>query len=223
MKRTKGELLSNTENVKNSKFIDNNTLSLEYCSGIKAIRLHNTDVITFVDNTIVLNSGGWRTATTKDRINKYSPIRINQDRGKWYANSLLFFDGITFDNAGKCLSQPVKDNSAKENKMKARIKKFCAMVTEKNLPLPNSGDCWYCCLHTTEGKSMGELGNDKDHLLQHIKDGYLHGSLLVNAMRFKGYNDKQISIHYHMKIADTFRRTLRSYLYKKLLPEQVSR
>ena len=103
MKRTKQSIMSAiTKEVKSSKFIDNNTLDILYLDNSRAIRLHDTDVVTFEDNKVILNSGGWRTPTTKDRINKFSPIRVNQEKGKWYVNSLLFFDGITFDKAGNC-------------------------------------------------------------------------------------------------------------------------
>ena len=65
---------------------------------------------------------------------------------------------------------------------------------------------------------MGELGSDNvTHLHEHVKEGYLHGSLLVNAMRAYGYNDSQIGLYYSMKIADTFKRAVRRYLQRNLL------
>jgi hypothetical protein len=51
------------------------------------VRLHSTNVITFnPDDSITLNSGGWHTATTKDRINQYIPAgyRITQAGGVWF-------------------------------------------------------------------------------------------------------------------------------------------
>jgi len=51
-----------------------------------AVRLHQTDVVTYrVDGTTVLDSGGWRTVTTKDRINRFGPqgARVWSDRGEW--------------------------------------------------------------------------------------------------------------------------------------------
>lgn len=39
-----------------------------------AIRLHSTDVVTFLpDGSIMLNTGGWYSVTTKDRMNSYLP------------------------------------------------------------------------------------------------------------------------------------------------------
>jgi hypothetical protein len=94
MKKTKGDLLSNTYDVKNSKFVANNTLRIEYNNGTKAIRLHNTDVITETSKGFILNSDGWRTATTKERINTYSPARVWQNNGQWFIGNSLFYDGI---------------------------------------------------------------------------------------------------------------------------------
>jgi len=40
--------------------------------GVTKVTYHNTDVVTFTDDTITLNSGGWQTATTKVRMNQAS-------------------------------------------------------------------------------------------------------------------------------------------------------
>jgi len=49
------------------------------------IKYHWTTVLKIrEDNTWVLNSGRFRTVTTKARINEYSPARVYSHRGKWY-------------------------------------------------------------------------------------------------------------------------------------------
>jgi hypothetical protein len=63
---------------------------------------------------------------------------------------------------------------------------------------------------------MGELSNS-DHLFSHLEESYLHGSILVNAMKEYGYNDMQISLHYQMELFDTFKRSVRKYLQKCLI------
>ena len=121
MKRTKSELLSNTKDVKNSKFIDNNTLSIEYQDGTKAIRLHNTDIVIIKDNSYILNSGNYRTPTTKDRINKYSPARISQNNGQWFIKGYLFYDGIEINLSGNIISKKLESDDNKVNEMKKKI------------------------------------------------------------------------------------------------------
>jgi len=219
MKKSKGELLSNTQNVKNSKFIDNNTLRIEYQDGTIAIRLHNTDVVTIKDNSYILNSGGWRTPTTKDRINKYSPAYISQNKGLWYLDKgKLFYDNCVVNALGELISKPVNIDENKIKKIKKQITDYCNLITKDNLPLPSSGDCWFCALTDKNNIPMGELGSkDYGHLIEHLKEKYLHGSIMVNAMRETGYTDQSIGLHYHMKLVDTFKRSVRKYLQKRLI------
>lgn len=70
---------------KNKRKLERNTY-LERRGDNFAIRLHQTDVVTYKpDDSIVLNSGGWLTMTTKARINQFLPAGINlaSDRGQW--------------------------------------------------------------------------------------------------------------------------------------------
>ncbi len=51
------------------------------------VRLHATRIVTFHrDGRVELNSGGWRTVTTKERMNRYLPSgwRLYQDAHVWY-------------------------------------------------------------------------------------------------------------------------------------------
>lgn len=218
MKRTKKEILSDVKKeVKTSKFIDNNTVKIEYTDGTSAIRLHNTDVITFNKDKIILNSGGWRTKTTKERINQYNGIGLNiwQSKGIWTISGFDFYDGITFNKEGKLIGKNKTVNIEKIDKLKKKISKFVNLITKDNLPLPNSGDCWLCALVDEDNKPMGNDNND--HLMQHIKENYMHGSLIVNAMRDAGYSDTQIGFHYQAKITDSIKRAVRKYLQKRLI------
>ena len=217
MKQTKKEILAGCiKEVKSAKIIANNTLKIEYVDNTIAIRLHDTDVLTFVKNKIIVNSGGWNTLTTRNRINTFSLLRMSTEKGLPYINGHSFYDGITFNKEGKLLSKKKSHNTKKINKLKAQIKGYCNLITKDNLPLPSNGDCWFC-LMTTNGETLGDVTSNTDHLLQHIKEGYLHGSILVNSMKFAGYNNEQINYHYQIKAIDTFKRNLRKYLIKKLI------
>jgi hypothetical protein len=69
------------------KPLENNTRLFRRSEDCLAIRLHDTDVVTvFADGRIALDSGGWRTMVTKDRISGYAPVRITSDRGVWYVS-----------------------------------------------------------------------------------------------------------------------------------------
>lgn len=63
----------------------NNTYLEERPEGY-AVRLHGTDVVTLrPDGSAILNSDGWRTVTTKDRMNAYGPAAVFSKKGEWYA------------------------------------------------------------------------------------------------------------------------------------------
>jgi len=77
------------------KKIDHNTYLSRRIGGY-SITLYATDVITIYDDgRYVLNSGGYRTVTTKDRLNKYGPVRVHQSKHVWYAGDVPFEDGMT--------------------------------------------------------------------------------------------------------------------------------
>lgn len=74
------------DNILSSKKIENNTWLIEYKDGSKAYRLHKTDVVIFKGDSFYLNTDGWKTVTTKDRINKYMPqgYYIQQKNYQWW-------------------------------------------------------------------------------------------------------------------------------------------
>lgn len=232
--RNKTSLLSGcTKEVKASKFLDRNTLRIQYADGSIAVRLHDTDIITKdVDGNIILDSGGWRTKTTKERMERYGDLRIWQEKGIWMIGCkdlngenthTEFYDGIKFSTDLTLLSGEKLSDMSMIEKTKKQISKFVSLITRENLPVPDAGDCWFCSLRTEDGKTMGEIANDVEHLKQHINEKYMHGSLLVNAMRERGYNDDQIRTHYSIRVADTFRRAVRTYLQKRLIPNLAVR
>lgn len=71
-----------------TKRVANNTLEIDYGNGKKAIRFHNTDILTFDNGFVTLDNGGWKTKTTKERINAYlpSPYWIEQKNYEWYVH-----------------------------------------------------------------------------------------------------------------------------------------
>lgn len=75
--------------VKRSRRIANNTLELLDDDGNReAIRLHDTNILTWDHDYIVLENGGYQTRTTKQRLNEYLPygVSISQKNFTWYVN-----------------------------------------------------------------------------------------------------------------------------------------
>lgn len=67
-----------------------------------AVRLHETDVVIIrPDGTYRLNTGGWRTVTTRDRINRVTPCFVLQTKGIWHIGDILYEDGMLIDAFGE--------------------------------------------------------------------------------------------------------------------------
>jgi hypothetical protein len=170
---------------------------------VLAIKLFDTEIVQYhIDGSIVLSSGGYRTVTTKGRINTYSPAHIVQDRGVWYLvadgqlfhdhkNQAFFTDGIIIDAQGKVKGgMSYKKAIAKATAvhfMSKRIKKYAKGFVEAlfkgKVPQPSAGDCFYCFMHEVEtDRPLGEL-SQSDHIELHFKERYYVPSLLVNATK----------------------------------------
>jgi hypothetical protein len=185
-----------TGRCKDRRKLANNTYAERRGEGKIAIRLHATDIMTFHANGFIgINSGGWRTVTTKARINDYLPngYRISQERSIWYwRNSAagfegarsIFTDGDTISPDGSLSAQAGTGAEEKDRAMLKRIDKY-AKLYGKALPLdrPSGGDCWGCHLRdsATGGEAMGT-----DHLLSHMDEGYVVPSLAQAAMKAAG-------------------------------------
>lgn len=76
-------------------------------AGITRVTYHNTIVVSFGNGRVTLDSGGWRTATTKTRMNQAARqfglgFTVVQVKGDWYVNTqdgqcLNFQDGMQFN------------------------------------------------------------------------------------------------------------------------------
>jgi hypothetical protein len=91
---------------KHSRPLANNTRLEKRSAGV-AIRLHGTDVATFLhDGGVQLYTGGWYTVTTKDRMNmafSWPGWRLFQKQGEWFMHygewesgfTIPYVDGMT--------------------------------------------------------------------------------------------------------------------------------
>lgn len=69
----------------NGKPLCNNTRLFRRGEDCYAVRFHDTDVVTlWRDGRVTLDTGGWTTMSTKDRISSFGPVRVDSERGTWY-------------------------------------------------------------------------------------------------------------------------------------------
>lgn len=81
--------------------LTHNTYAIRHATNF-TIRYHSTDILTFhPDGRVVFNTGGWRTSTTKQRLNRFGPqgVSIYQRDFEWFiaadGQTEEFFDGLT--------------------------------------------------------------------------------------------------------------------------------
>ncbi len=224
------------------KIIARNTFRFER-DGETVIRLHGTDIVTkHKDGSVTLNAGGWKTVTTKDRMNGAMPAgyMLLQKAGAWFVRKgswhedgaqIPFFDGMKVPQCFEHMPAKAAANEKRETKLRADIKRFVGKLDKLEcLPEPSSGDCWYCMMTVKEpskdaGKSLGEATGNNEHIRSHIKEGYLHGSLIMRALKWAGYcepgfifameqSDRKQKRKLHN--GGNVKRALRRYLYRQL-------
>jgi hypothetical protein len=183
-------LCDTARNPAAGKPIANNTRLLrrgENC----VVRLHKTDIITIrPDNSIMLNTGGWKTITTKERMNRFCDCRIYSDRGTWYVlaggQRYPYQDGMEIMADGTVENAGPESAPETERKLRKSTAKYAAAFVEAlftgNIGPPSHGDCWFCLMRDHGGKPL----LSGDHVKSHIEENYLVPSLLTNALEMFG-------------------------------------
>jgi hypothetical protein len=186
-RKTVKQIMDGVENVFNVKKVDHNTVRYTTTEGDVVYRLHRTDILTICKNgTVVLNTGGWRTLTTKDRLQKFLPagIRVFSEKGVWMVSignsNYVFEDGMRVDNNGKVKGA---GSMIKNLKMRKRIQKYAGdyvqALVDGKIGAPGNGDCWGCLMVDKEGNP----GLGADHLVSHMDGKYYVPSLVWNAQK----------------------------------------
>ena len=162
------------------------------------LKLHDTVIVIYSDNgTIQLNTDGWQTVTTRERMNRWqNKFSIHQTQFIWYITyqneTYLFEDNmyLTYDN--KVLSsdlKPIKpyDKQAikKAKALKCKVDAYCNEMVNRfinqKLPMHDAGDCLLCSMVRVDNNEP--LGmNDSSHILSHIKEKYYVPSLFNNMI-----------------------------------------
>jgi hypothetical protein len=207
-------LFLSAKNQEAGKPYGNNTRIVQADIGF-AVKLHDTNVVTFnPDGTIILNTGGYQTKTTKDRMNdaiREHGLNITQSKGMWYItdgeNTQLFQDYLEIRNYKldpKADISSFEGYKKKVDKLVSKyIKGFLDHIEKHGLEDPGPGDCWPCCMKDVNHASLDPMGID--HYLDHFAENYYVPSLLQNAVVQKGYGDPSL-IWSMMKRDPSFRR-----------------
>jgi hypothetical protein len=221
---------------KTDRPIANNTRIIRRDDETIALRLHNTDIILWrADGSAELRADGWQTVTTKDRLNRFSPVGddgysarypIASDRGRWMVydrqgrmvdvNSgatwprwrpvCRFYDGLTIAADGRITNAPSADVvAAAETAERAKLADIRRYVKAYMAELLGGR------LPVPSGGdcwfcALFPDGAGTDHLESHMAERYYVPSLAVKAMRARGFADAGIAIHLGLSAdSDTMR------------------
>jgi hypothetical protein len=180
--------------------LENNTRVLNRGSHF-SVRLHRTDIVEIDHfNRYKIRTGGWETVTTKDRINKYSPIYIKQRDYTWYVQvdgeRTPFCEGMVFNREGNLIETAGDENPALKEKANEHVSNlvsdfldYAESEFQDGIPEPGAGDCFICRAYGEPGEP-GEI----EHLYSHLKEKYIHGSLILYADKVIGRGAPGISI-----------------------------
>lgn len=161
------------------------------------VKYHATDIAIFKpDGAIILNTGGWRTSTTKTRLSELAPrgFIVYQERGVWYltdarkgwrdATRYFYADGITIHADGTVTGEGENPNAdrAQVKAIQKYARGYIAALLHGEVPPPSGGDCWYCAMRTSDNKPLGEASTDTSHLDSHIAESYYVPSLIARAV-----------------------------------------
>lgn len=197
------------------KRLGNNTYLRKLDEDTFAISLHQTDVIVTLkqngETIYRLNSGGYQTVTTKDRLNTYSPARIYQKRGVWYVNEdfyatdgkndVLYFDGIEIDKQGRVINKQSAPNDFLDKKKKLDrmineyIRGFAKDAVANGLGVPDAGDCLMCRIYADRASS-----DDCEHIYFHLQEKYFTRTFLFYCLKIHGYSNP--SFIWQLMVAD---------------------
>lgn len=187
------------------------------------LSLHGNVIAEWRDDGLWVTNAGWPSVTTRERLNGLRGVNVTQRNTYQYLNDHKWNgDWVRVEGFAGNVSD---SDTEKIAKLKKAIAKYSKLYV-KPYPMPSGGDCWYCAMSTDEKKSLGDATNNHAHLLDHMGLGehddsevYVHGSMIVNAMREAGYRDESIAIHLQgMGSDETIPRAVRKYLTKRLIP-----
>ena len=219
MSKTKREFVSELgDRAHGVKLVANNTCEYtDVNTEDRVIRHFETDILRFTRNgSIVFNTGGHNTVTTRKRLNDMQP------HVTFFTKSFVLYatDGkrivVARDGMWWHPTKGFKNVGKLPNKNLIRSIRKYANDFANALPAepPNSGDCWYC---------LYNLSNDSTHLINHVKEKYYVSALLVNAMKEAGASSMIIACaflpnenaySYHRQLLDSYRKQIAKWIFK---------
>lgn len=183
--------------------LQNNTYLERLSSESIVVRLHNTHILVYHQSgDITYQTGGWRTITSKARMNEYGAhgVQIWSDRSVWYIGTSnwrsAYYEGFVVRADGSAAAIHNADTE-KRKILQASLSKFIkGWVTDIRAhcadggcyPLPGAGDCLYCQMRQRGEPRETAQNMGLDCVYSHMAEGYFVPSLLWRAIQERGRN-----------------------------------
>lgn len=101
------ERLVKAMNGRPTKKLDRNTYARQDGPNRIIVSLHGNDIITATPNIVTYRDCGWKTVTTKDRLNQWMPAGcyVHQEDFCWFfstpTGNIVWINGVTHNKKGK--------------------------------------------------------------------------------------------------------------------------
>lgn len=220
----------------NGKPVGNNTRLIIQADDEVGLLYHKTFIVTYHTNGgMTLNSGGWRTVTTKERISQALPMgwAIRSEQGQWFVVNVtsgveyIYYDGFEFQPDGFDQLQPAPDPAKAKaelatweyNKVvRQQIRRFVRNLTAEQVSnaLEGHGSCEQCLIRP--GLSH------PDHLVVHVQENFLTKELVYASLAARGFVDPYLILNV-VKVAavvqdevdSMLKQALRKYLDRQIM------
>ena len=223
--------------------INNNTYLERRDVNTVALKLHDTDIVTYhEDGTVVLDTGGWKTLTTRDRMRTGLPegFSMRQEKGQWFivkgdpwdpsAQRWLFVDGMMIKDeevyGGIRADKEIMKAQMKERRAaKKYARDFIDALRAGDVPAPSGGDCWVCAMKDEKGHHALE-DDAAEHMREHMKEGYFVPTIITEAIeRFpiSAVAHDYLVAHWGAGTEEQRKQILESGWYKDIASKQLEK
>lgn len=173
-----------------SRMAARNTLDYTMPDGERRIRLHGTDVVTFhADGGFTLDTGGWNTMTTRDRMNGWLPAgyTVYTRQGQIHLRTP---DGDHWPFRQTVRVGPrgavYPDQGPEQNKRLRRlIDRYCREFRKRGLPTAeeSKGDPWV----------LSDTIVSESVMMDWLESCYIHRTMYALALRNAGLTDQGVA------------------------------
>jgi len=197
--------------LQHARMFARNTLRYVTRHGEERTRLHGTDVVReFPDGTAIIETGGWNTATTRDRINRAleGTAFVFTRQGTLYlakgGEDRPFVRRVTI-NPDETVSTDLDQGEAVSYEyMKPYVERYLDRLRRHGVPVDTAGDPWiptrpdglydaqYVRLWLTEPEAVRAHGEDPEDPDE--QEPYVFGTLVANALEWSGLRSESVAL-----------------------------